>query len=387
MAKLDMAWVVTGGPRQQKVFDDLRAMPQGKVSSRIAELGESARRGGPDERNLYAVVLAQEGRVGDALAEWESLIARYPDFVDGWLNAASAHFAEGRVEKAIATLENCPTPRDTAHGHLVRPRLDALRERHRSTVRNREMLELRVAALRERIAHGVDEPGDARLLAVALAVLWPAKGSGVTPDEIATAARRAWDRDRNDVAVLEVLVHALDAAGDRVALAEAVHELEQRAPHSATLHSLRPPKLTKAAEAGLVAEHHRTVGVQIEKALRGDSTALTRLREMNRMLPRDRGVKAVLMMAALQEGMKSGDLSEAVAMADALVAEAPDSHDVHFHAGQIHWHNRDEKKAVHHLRRAYDLADNDDDRALVFQTLMFLNEKHDYFDNGKGRWR
>lgn len=80
----------------------------------------------------------------------------------------------------------------------------------------------------------------------------------------------------------------------------------------------------------------------------------------------------VLMMLAMRDGLAGGDLTEAVALADGLAAEPDERHETHFNLGQVYWYAGAPQRALFHLRRAYELARDDEERDDIAQVLRML---------------
>ncbi|WP_054812929.1 tetratricopeptide repeat protein [Nocardia arizonensis] len=360
---LDLDFVVAEYSEGLDLMVGIRSASRSESDRVVSQLAEAAAAGGPVARNVHAAALGLVGRLDEAAALWRTLIGEHPEFVDGWLNLASVQYRLGQVEQAIETLEACPIKTGTP-GHMVLPRLSALRQRHATDLQDREMLVLRVAALRERLAIDRAEAGDLRALAISLARLRDVRNSGVGAAEVASAARLAYAADPDDVHMLELLARFLLVIGEVAACAVAVHELEIKAPHSALLERLR---------SVITSEQASEVAVQLE--VLGDDGRVKEVRRWSHANPDIIGIRVEQWMNEMQDHLRAPDESaEAVALADRLVAVADDLYQVHLNGGIAYWLHGERDRALGHFHRAYLKAKNDEERQMIGSRVRRLVE-------------
>jgi tetratricopeptide (TPR) repeat protein len=348
----------------------------------MTRLAGKARADGPTGWNVYAALLGESGRHTEAQRELEALVARHPDHVEAWLNLASAHFYQGRLQEALDTLERCPDVSGAPGSHLVGSRTEGLRTYMSFRTRDRELLELRVAALRERAAAGTARDGDTAALARALGTLW-GEHRAAPAEEVAEAAREAHTARPADVTMLELLVRALHALrgqsrrpqpedGEAEEFDKALRKLERLAPHSRLLEALRSVPLTEPEQATPGEEAWTLVNELISRAMLGDAQAADGVRRLTERFPEEPSFRMVLMMLAMRDGLADGDLTKAVALAEGLAAEPDERHETHFNLGQVYWYAGSRERAFDHLRRAYELARDDQERDDVVQVVRML---------------
>ena len=86
----------------------------------------------------------EQGRHADAVAQWQALVAEFPDHTSAWLELGEAYLAEGRwadLEQVVCRLESDPQQR--AEANLYRARVHLARSEFPQA---REILQRLIAA-------------------------------------------------------------------------------------------------------------------------------------------------------------------------------------------------------------------------------------------------
>ncbi|MET8875730.1 hypothetical protein [Nocardia sp. NPDC004604] len=350
-SRLDIDFVVIEGSEPLEVLQSASRVEADRV---ISQLSAAAADGGPVARNVHAAALGLVGRLEEAEVMWSSLTGDHPGFVEGWLNLASVQCQLGQVEQAIETLEACNLNAREELEYVVSARLRALRQHHAAALLDREMLSLRVAALRERFALCVAEPGDLKLLAVSLSKLHDLGNSGVRTAEVAAAARQAYSADPSDVPMLELLALYLLAIKQYASCAVAVLELEERAPHSRLLEALR---------TGLSTEEASQIGFRYTPP--GNTGAAEEVREWSNADPETIGIDVRLMTQDLRGFLLAGEFSKGVVLADHLAAIADEDYLVHLRISMAYWLHGERNRALGHLWRAHEFAKTPEEHRMI----------------------
>ncbi|MET8781257.1 hypothetical protein [Streptomyces sp. NPDC004589] len=332
----------------------------------LRRLAEAAGGGDPLVRNRYAAGLLALGRMEDAERVWQALLAERPDLGIAWLNLATCHLTCGRLDDCAKALRACHdgTGRGTAERQLAERRITELDEARESVARQTRLLELRAAALRERVGLGLARPGDFKQLARALHALTQVPGSGVTGRDALAAARQARDEAPEDPETLETFVLGLLQAGSDGELSDALRLLERVAPHSRVLAVARDLSVDPAlqADAGARRAHMRAVS---RRAFAGDRAAEDELRLEIQKFPQNFQYRVDLLFAVYNRG----DRIEARRLADELAAEPSADHFVHFHIAQLYWILSEHEHSRRHFALAYQTAATEEDREDVREAV------------------
>ncbi|WP_328874477.1 hypothetical protein OHT76_32925 [Streptomyces sp. NBC_00287] len=339
------------------VLHDDRPEPE-RVAAlrRLADLAAGA---GPGALNRYAAGLLAAGRREEAEQVWAQLVAGRPDMVVARFNLATCLVAGGDVEACARVLRACleGAPPGSREWQLAERRLDDLAEAGDDAERQNRMLRLRVAALRERVALGLAEPGDFKRLARALYGQMHVADSGVTGRDMLEAARLAYAAEPEDPEALEALVLGLLVAGTERELSEALRKLEKVAPHSRALGLARTmrtdPEFEEAARA-----RRDTMREVMRRAVAGDRAAEDELRAESQKFAGNFEYRVALLFAAYRRG----DHAETRRLADALAAEPAADHHVHFHIAQFYWFLGEHERSRHHFALAHQTAATEGDR-------------------------
>ncbi|MDT7802106.1 MAG: hypothetical protein QOI78_5539 [Actinomycetota bacterium] len=228
---------------------------------------------------------------------------------------------------------------------------------HGNNTQEARLLQVRAAALRERVAGGQAGPADHMELTKTLYGVTLVPDSGVTGQDVLAAARLARRAAPHDPEVLEVLALGLLVAGDTGELAGTLRELEQRAPHSKVLAVLREAHTDPARHDRSAArvEHMRDVA---RRALGGDRAAEAELRLEAQKFPLNHQYRVDLIFAVHHRG----DHAETRRLCDELAADPAAGHLAHFHLAQVYWLIGDRPRGRHHFRLAVETAGDDADR-------------------------
>lgn len=343
--------------------DPISVLQQGQVpklerEAALRQLAEAAADGVPAVRNEYAAGLFAVGRRDEAEQIWQAVLSAQPDLAEVGLNLALCHLESGRFEECARVLRACQERTDPASwlGRRARRRLAELNRAISIWERQVRLMELRVAAFRERISVGLARPNDFKQLAWTLAKLVHVQGSSVTGRDVLDAARRAREAAPDDPESLELLVLALFNAGFGDEQGDALHQLEETAPHSVIL-NVRRELTTAAAQAEDRARraYMRELGV---RARTGDRAAEDLLRRESRLFPNNFQYRWDLAFAAFSRG----DKAMARQLTDELAAEPFADHFVHFHIAQVYWFLGERELSREQFRRAYDTAATERDR-------------------------
>lgn len=368
-------WIVDeDDPAEKQIAEALDAVPADRVADFMRTLAERAQSGGPEAVDHYALALAFSGEAHRAVPLWERLVRSGRLRPLARLNLAGAYVALQRVESAAATLRDCE--QDPGVEAAVRfeagrrlAELDAARER---MAQERRMFELRIAALRERLALGVAGPGDLLDLARLLGAMMSVPDADVDADQVLAAARDAHDAAPQDAGPLELLAGLLIARGETAELVSVLLKLEEVAPHSVVLEEARRVFRGDPDYEAEVSEYLQRTMDLVVRTGSGDQDAEAVIRERLRRFPANLEYRVALMMGARARL----EWPEALRMADELAAGYDGTHFVHFHVSQVYWHAGRRDTARRHFVRAVQTAAGDRDREDVYEMMRILGASH-----------
>lgn len=351
--------LLVDGRTPNPLLKELRDASPQEASDVLEAMRERARADrSPSAVNDYAVGLAETGSDIRATRLWESLVAYDSSYAVGWLNLATLQARRSDFAQASETLRRGrPHIEDGEYAAGLDQRLVELQQVQSAWEQQQRLLNLQVAALRERTNLGIAKPSDSFRLAWLVSALSQVRGSTVTNDEALAAARRAYAENPESTQALEVLALALLRAAAQDELDEVLRELERKAPHSKALEALRAMRSDASAVRESTLHQHRgneLVGLAFD----GDREAEAELRELNRLFPHNQHYRVGLMMASRARG----DWAEATRIADGLAAEPKVEHLTHFHVAQYYWHVGQRKESLRHFALAYATARDERDR-------------------------
>jgi tetratricopeptide (TPR) repeat protein len=366
----DFRWLLEEDLRESLI--DLLTEPGDALRARLAELEAQAPGAGPSAATFRAVALGALGRTEEAIAVLRAVLADHPRYFIARVDLARCYFDAGQFHRAEQELETALKHAGEARARergAIAQALRSLVEWRRDKAGQAAELRDRAGPLRERLARGEAEPGDARRLGDTLLELATEHDSATLLPEAVAVLDRAVADDADDTAALELLARALLRTGDRDHLGATLIRLEAVAPHSPLLSQIRT---AVRAEPDTTPEGPRMVRLAQDAARSGPQgdAALADLRELVRAAPRDLNLRSTLMLALSARGQHA----EAVELADGLTADS-DSHTSHFNVVQIYLDSGDEERAHQHLQRAWELAADESERQDVLMLVDFLNAR------------
>ncbi|WP_378739042.1 hypothetical protein [Nocardia brasiliensis] len=337
--------------------------------SALRQLADAASSGDPEARNRFAIGLWTSGRREDAERVWHQLTVDRPDMAAAQLNLATCHLARGHLEKCSRVLRAYREVTDPGSSgrSLAEQRIAELEQIDWNAARQTRLLQLRVAALRERADRGIAQPDDLRQMTRALFALTNVPRSGIDGRDVLDAARRARAAAPDDTGALEELALGLMLAGTDDELREALRELERVAPHSVALAAVREQRtdLGFDEETRDRQAHMRQVAA---RAFTGDRAAEEELRIESQKFPRNPQYRVDLLIAAYNRG----DYTETRRLADELAADPAAGHFVHFHIAQFYWLLGEYERGRRHFVLAYETAATERDRADVREAIQVV---------------
>ncbi|MET8248679.1 hypothetical protein ABZV31_32380 [Streptomyces sp. NPDC005202] len=355
---------------QQPPGDPLAVLQSGcseaERSTALRQLADAAAGGSPTALNQYAAGLFTVGRVDEAERVWRALQTERPGTAVAGLNLATCHLAAGRLDECARVLRDCRdgAPAGSRQRELAEWRIAELDEARNGAARQTRLLELRAAALRERVRLGLAGLEDLKQLARVLYALTQVPDSGVTGRDLLDAARRAREAAPGDPEVLEILVLGQLVAGSDVEFAAALRELERFAPHSRVLDMARRTRTDTGFQDEVRARSARMREVA-RRAFAGDRVAEDELRLESQKFPENFQYRVDLLFAVYNRG----DREEARRLADGLAAEPSADHYVHFHIAQFYWFLGERERSRRHFALAYETAVTEGDREDVREAV------------------
>ncbi|WP_107481961.1 tetratricopeptide repeat protein [Streptomyces sp. JHA26] len=332
----------------------------------LQQLAEAAGSTDPEARNRYAAALLTLGRTDEAERVWHALLAERPRLAVAWLNLATCHLTRGRLDECAQALQACRnrTRRGTVERQLAERRTAELGKARDAASRQTRLLELRAAALRERVGLGLSRPGDHKQLARTLYALTHVPGSDVTGRDVLDAARRAHEEAPEDPETLETFILGLLHGGSDDELSDALRALERVAPHSQVLTMTRDLSVDPRTRADADAYHTHMRDVA-RRALAGDRAAEDELRLTIQKFPQNFQYRVDLLFAVHNRG----DRVETRRLVDELAAEPSADHFVHFHIAQFYWFLGEHERGRRHFALAYETAATEEDREDVREAV------------------
>ncbi|MFC7266032.1 tetratricopeptide repeat protein [Streptomyces lutosisoli] len=357
----DARWLIDGDKQDLARITSLATLPATERNALLAEFAAAAESGGTREAHLLALALGALGHHESAISVLRTLLDGHPDLLSARLNLAVLFqlidlpaVALEELERVVADAEAGPLKT------LAGDRLRHLRDWQAAESARIRFQQVRLAALRERDQYGESGAADLHDLGSLLLTLAGEPSSPVSLPEAVTVLERARAAAPENPQVLEKLTVAYSVTGRDDEASAVLRTLEEIAPHS--------PELDRARLSGPSAAATRAFGLRklllLDEVARsgGPSPATVEaIRELVKKLPDSPDYKAMLMFSV----WVSGDLEEALRLADELTLIEDIPHNIHFNVAQVYWAAGRREEAERHLSAAEETALDDSDRADV----------------------
>lgn len=368
----------TASEKRRQILEHIHDVSPTDQQSALQELYREAQASDGDEQTWsdLALGLFHTGHFEDACQLYRKLAEAFPAQDIYLLNIATCLSQMAQPDLCQHQLEQIKIHGNSEGGRQTATQLiEELTRWRRQSVQEQQFADLKRTALQERVEAGEAEPEEY----VELARLLLQQESGDLGDvEAATdLARQALEQGEKRfpefAPILEHLAYVYCRTPGAQAQIDAVLQRLQRvAPDSSVLELSQSASLE---EARAFSQRMRGRAFELMRICEGKDPQLVEaaLRDLQKMVamfaqsPEYRKTYAFALMI-------SGRKNEALREAEILASFGDDSHDVHFHLGQIFAGCGDEVRGLRHLEQALESAPTAEDRQMTLDLIAQRKE-------------
>ena len=364
--------------RRHVLGEQIRHASKSEQDAALDELFQLARESGGDERawSGFALGLFNAGAFEDALDVFRKLANSFPTNDLHRLNIATCHSQLAQFDlcrlqlKSIAASGATPQARQVAAEQLR-----GLEEWLGQTEKDQQFREMKLMALQERVRAADAQAEDYVQLA---RLLLEQEHAGAPGSEGDTERGReileqGESRFPQSVPILEYLAgFYMRLPGCEEQLEKTLQKIEKLAPDSPVLELMNPTEDYARELSNRLRE--RAFALMRNCESKDPDLVSASLKELRKMVGKFGQIPEYRKNYAFALTM-AGRYEEARREAEILAGMAGDSHNLHFHIGQVFSACADKARARHHLELALQLSNTDEDRRDTLQLLSDLKKR------------